>query len=129
MKRQILAPAVLVLGMLSAACSSSPPIASGGGESKAAGGGQSVLVVMTEFKFDPAAVTVQANQPVRLTARNNGSVVHDWWVQLDNVVQAKANPGQSATVEFTPTRPGTYRVLCTEPGHEQAGMVGSLVVR
>ncbi|MFN0070294.1 MAG: cupredoxin domain-containing protein [Chloroflexota bacterium] len=117
------------VGLVSAACSSPAPAASGGAQQSTGGGQQNVLVVMTEFKFDPAAVTAQVNQPVRLTARNSGAVVHDWVVQLDSQVQAKAQPGQSATVEFTVTRPGTYRVVCTEAGHEQAGMVGSLVVR
>lgn len=37
-------------------------------------------------------------------------------------------PGASGTVEFTPAQPGTYAFVCTEAGHEAAGMTGTLVV-
>jgi uncharacterized cupredoxin-like copper-binding protein len=37
-------------------------------------------------------------------------------------------PGQSATFEFTPTTTGTYRIDCLVPGHDPAGMWGTLNV-
>ena len=119
----------LALGVLStSACGASAGTASKGGS--ADGGAQSTLVVMSEFKFDPVNVVIKAGQPTKVTARNSGAVVHDWLVNLDGQqYQAKANPGQTAAVEFIAPKAGTYRVVCTEPGHEQAGMVGQLVVQ
>jgi uncharacterized cupredoxin-like copper-binding protein len=32
-------------------------------------------------------------------------------------------------VRFLADRPGTYRFLCTVPGHADAGMTGTLVIR
>jgi uncharacterized cupredoxin-like copper-binding protein len=94
------------------------------------GGGQHVTVRASEFKFEPANLTATATQPVRITVRNTGVVVHDWVVQgLDQPVHTKAEPGQDATIEFTPTRAGTFRIVCAEPGHEAAGMTGRLVVQ
>jgi uncharacterized cupredoxin-like copper-binding protein len=97
----------------------------------AAGGTQQVTVQATEFRFDPATVTVKAGAPVQLTLRNMGTQVHDWTV--DNLggqkVQVVAQPGQSSNITFTPTQPGTYQVYCDQPGHKDAGMVGQLIVQ
>lgn len=36
--------------------------------------------------------------------------------------------GNTTTISFTPEEPGTYDIVCTVPGHSQAGMTGDLVV-
>jgi uncharacterized cupredoxin-like copper-binding protein len=95
-----------------------------------AAGPRDITVWASEFKFDPANVTARANQPVRATVRNVGTVVHDWVVQgLEQPVETTAEPGQGGAVEFTPTRAGRFRVICAQPGHEAAGMVGQLIVQ
>jgi uncharacterized cupredoxin-like copper-binding protein len=43
-------------------------------------------------------------------------------------VDANARPGQTQRVRFRITDPGTYRIMCTVPGHAESGMVGTLVV-
>jgi azurin len=41
-----------------------------------------------------------------------------------------AGPGETVQVTFTaPSKPGQYPFLCTFPGHYQAGMKGTLVVK
>jgi uncharacterized cupredoxin-like copper-binding protein len=96
----------------------------------ARGGPQQVTVEGSEFKFTPANITVKANQPVQVTLRNSGTVVHDWTVQgLAQPVHVQAQPGQTASAQFTFNRAGTFRIVCVEPGHEPAGMVGQLIVQ
>jgi uncharacterized cupredoxin-like copper-binding protein len=36
---------------------------------------------------------------------------------------------QTSTLDFTPTKPGTYEFFCTVAGHKDAGMVGTLIVK
>lgn len=43
-------------------------------------------------------------------------------------VHAIAAAGEVGTAEFTPTRPGTYEMVCTMTGHKDAGMAGQVVV-
>jgi len=93
------------------------------------GGGGTTVTGNDQYRFDPPNVTVKANQPATVTLRNTGSLAHDWTVQgMSSPVSVKAIGGQTQSVTFTPTQTGTFRVVCVEPGHEQSGMVGQLIV-
>jgi uncharacterized cupredoxin-like copper-binding protein len=110
-----------------------------------------VIVQAGEFKFEPASIELTAGTPVRLTLQNAGTVEHDFSVaEMPMVESAAASTpmaghemggmqavpqlhvaaaiGQRATVEFTPTKAGSYGFFCTVPGHKEAGMAGVLVV-
>jgi uncharacterized cupredoxin-like copper-binding protein len=125
-----LAGAALVLGSLVAAC---------GGPRTA-----NLTVVLTDFAFTPADVTVTAGQDVNLTLTNNGSVDHEW-VLMEAGYQvtvpfsdddephvyweAEAGAGETKSFTFTaPSEPGDYQIVCGIPGHIEAGMVGTLTV-
>ncbi len=103
-----------------------------------------------EFKFAPAKIEVPAGKAIRVTRRNTGSIEHDWSITEMPVANYKPPTasgghemnamgneaqihmavmmGKSATMEFTPTRPGTYQFFCAVQGHKEAGMVGTIVV-
>lgn len=117
----------------------------------AANQAQEVQVETTEFKFLPATIQVQAGKPVKLTLLNKGVIEHDLSVveilltdvkttkdshghEMSNMpIQPKlhvaAVAGKSSVIEFTPTQPGTYQVLCTVAGHKEAGMIAQLIVK
>ncbi len=81
-----------------------------------------------EFGFSPMAITVDQDVPVNLTLVNTGSLVHDLTIpELGFRVVATA--GQLATGGLVPDRPGTFAFQCSIPGHAQAGMTGTLVVK
>ena len=116
-----LASGLTVLGLALTACT-------GGGP--ASGSGQSITVQGSDYKFGPELVTVKANQPAQITFQNTSGQIHDWTVQgLDQSVNALAQAGQTVNIQFTPTKTGTFRVICAQPGHEQLGMVGQLIVQ
>jgi uncharacterized cupredoxin-like copper-binding protein len=111
-----------------------------------------VRVTMTEFGFTPAELAVTAGQPVRLLLTNDGTLEHDLSIMefpmetsssevgagestghvmemtMDPELHMSALAGESATLEFTPTVPGTYEFFCTVAGHREAGMTGTLSV-
>jgi uncharacterized cupredoxin-like copper-binding protein len=57
---------------------------------------------------------------------NNGGIPHD--MRINDQQTPNIDPGESATLEVTFTKPGKYPYLCTIPGHAEAGMKGVLTV-
>lgn len=114
------------LALFSTACGSAQPAAASKDSGQPA---QEITVVGVDMAFQPTAVEAKAGQPVKLTLKNQGVMEHNWQVKLGNeTIVVLARPGQSASKTFTPREAGTYKVICSIPGHEQAGMVGTLVV-
>lgn len=114
---------------------------------------QSLAVTAKEFGFAPAQLTVTSGQPVELSFQNTGAVEHDWSVREIDLtgtpiateatggghmtgdahdapeLHVAAGPGGQGKLTFTPSKAGTYEVLCTVAGHKEAGMVGTLTVK
>src|SRR5690606_611744 len=87
-----------------------------------------ITIVLSDFKFEPAEITVKRGERVRLTLQNKGTVAHDWTVRDLNLASPRVQPGQTATYEFTVDRVGTFTSVCVEAGHEALGMTGRLIV-
>ena len=136
MLRQIGLGALLLAAVALMACSggggaASKPAGGGGAASKPGGAGSTVTVKGTDaMRFDPANLTLPANAPVTITLDDTGTaLVHD--LTIDNIggqrFQVKAQPNGRASGQLTPAA-GTYQFYCSEPGHREAGMVGTLTV-
>jgi Cu+-exporting ATPase len=89
---------------------------------------QRVDVTASGMRFTPAEVTVKAGRWVVVEFTNDDQVVHDWMVEGIPNVDVPARPGQTARLRFVLDEPGEYMVMCSIPGHAEAGMVGMLVV-
>ena len=109
-----------------------------------------VRVLASEFAFSPSTIELKAGQQVTVTFVNNGKVDHDMKSDLPisglkyskadndadeqtenaarNVFDVDFSAGDTSVVTFTPTTAGTYQFFCDEPGHREAGMVGTFVV-
>ena len=137
--RRYLIPLLLLVSLALAACSG------------ASSGPNEIVVKAEALKYSPATIEVTAGQPVKISFQNNDSMDHDFSiVEIPMVMSATAEPmaghdmsgmseepqlhmatlmNQSATLEFTPSKPGTYEFFCTVAGHKEAGMKGTLVVK
>ncbi len=85
------------------------------------------VVVARRFSFEPAVISVQKGDRVRLTLKSadaaHGLAISEYGVDL------RANAGQSATTEFTADKEGTFSFSCSiycGSGHLEMG--GKLVV-
>ncbi|HEX7263456.1 MAG TPA: cupredoxin domain-containing protein [Candidatus Dormibacteraeota bacterium] len=98
----------------------------GGGSGQPSG---SFKVSMTEFKFDPATMTVPSGKVVFYLV-NGGTVSHDFVIRdsAGNNVQASELVSAGDTFVFTVSNlpAGTYTYFCNQTGHEAAGMKGTL---
>lgn len=112
-----------------------------------------ITLIATDIVYDQTALEGQAGRPIRLTLVNEGALEHDFSIMeiphsgevmaeemeqemehdmsemaLEPEVHIVTPSGGSATVEFTPSTPGTYEYYCTVAGHKEAGMAGTLTV-
>jgi uncharacterized cupredoxin-like copper-binding protein len=108
---------------------------------------ETVTLTLNEFQFQPAEITANVGQPIKLVLKNNGTVLHDF-VSTDAMVEvmeehgaehdmagmqtnmhAAIEAGQQSKLEFKAIQPGTYTFYCTIAGHREAGMEGKLIVK
>lgn len=91
-------------------------------------GAPTIEVEATEFAFQPDQLVVDTGEAINLTLINKGTLVHDLSIpELD--VHLVAQPGQTTTTGLEVTEAGEYRMLCTVPGHADAGMIGLITVQ
>jgi len=144
--RRVFLPAVLILlALFAVACNSG----------EGADAVQELELTASDIKFDKTQVEVVAGRPVRLTLHNEGALEHDFSIMHirmseepvaadaasedhmmemehmdeDPELHTAAMPGLDSLLEFTPAEAGEYEFFCAVPGHKEAGMKGTLIVR
>jgi uncharacterized cupredoxin-like copper-binding protein len=118
------APVVL---LLASACAPAAAPAAG-----AALPAEQITVTGTDdFRFNPSTITVKAGQPLEVTFQNGGEILHDFTVQEGQTKPTVITEegGKSGTATVTYAKPGTYKFLCSQPGHDQLGMHGTITVQ
>jgi plastocyanin len=83
----------------------------------------------TEFSFSPSTITVNKGDTVRIVFKNTGEVLHDFSIESLGLKTDLVGPGNSETIEFIPSSSGTFKFICTVPGHMEAGMEGEIIVK
>jgi uncharacterized cupredoxin-like copper-binding protein len=95
--------------------------------------------------FSPSVVVVPAGVKMTFTLRNDDPIDHEWIVGPPEVHEIHRH-GTEAVHEHRPTEvtvpalssrvttitfdePGAYAYICHLPGHEEYGMMGTLLVR
>lgn len=110
--RPFLLPIMFLLVLLPTACGSSDP--------------NHVTIVMEAMQFDAAEVVVQAGQLVTLRIVNKDGYSHALDIdEFDVHLSLAAN--EITEVTFTPNENGRFLIYCGSPGHQEAGMVSTLV--
>ncbi|MEX1071205.1 MAG: cupredoxin domain-containing protein [Anaerolineales bacterium] len=105
---------VLLLAIL-AACSSSPPPLQ-------------VTLVAEDIMWATETINAKVGQSIEITLRNDGALDHNF-VIADLGIDTLLSPGDVEVVPaFSLDQPGTIQYICSIPGHEEAGMVGEIVV-
>jgi uncharacterized cupredoxin-like copper-binding protein len=100
----------------------------------------------SEWGFEPPSIVLTQGEQVRFVLQNDGEILHDFKVRdmpVDSVSSDSSGPlgakegeafvsadsGESGTLEFVPTQPGTYEFYCTIGNHEGRGMRGTITVQ
>ncbi len=85
------------------------------------------LIVASEFAFAPNEIQIRAGETVNIVLDNRGAVYHDLTISGLSFVLT-ADPAGRSSAALTVPEPGRYRFICSVPGHEAAGMSGTLIV-
>jgi plastocyanin len=105
----------------------------GGAASTGGGGGSTVKVSADpsgQLKFTTSQLTAKAGSD-SFDFTNDAPISHNFTIESSGGQQVAATPtfsGGSKSVTAT-LKPGTYKFLCTVPGHAAAGMEGTLTVK
>ncbi|HST55641.1 MAG TPA: plastocyanin/azurin family copper-binding protein [Solirubrobacteraceae bacterium] len=120
------APATTATTSSTPAATSSTPAASGSSSSKA----QLIKLAADpggQLKYDTTSLTAKAGK-VTIEFTNASPVPHDVSVSGNGVSGATPQfSGGSKSLSLN-LKAGTYKFFCSVPGHEQAGMQGTLTV-
>jgi uncharacterized cupredoxin-like copper-binding protein len=92
---------------------------------------QATVTGTDDFRFNLSTITVKAGQPLEVTFQNGGEILHDFTAQqgLAKPVTVLEDGGKSGATTVTYDKPGTYKFFCSQPGHDELGMHGTIIVR
>jgi uncharacterized cupredoxin-like copper-binding protein len=110
---------------------------------------RTIQVLMSDdMKFTPAAINVKRGETIQFVVRNAGRIRHEMvlgsmaelkehaelmrkmpGMEHDDLNQVTLAPGKSAELVWQFTKAGTVDFACLEPGHFEAGMMGTVSVK
>jgi uncharacterized cupredoxin-like copper-binding protein len=122
-----------------------PTDAPGGGAQP----GATIDLALQDIAYSETEIEATAGQAITIRMTNEGVLPHDFVIDEIDVADLELsgdateqgveadNPdigvhlqsGQSGDVTFTPQQAGEYTFYCSVPGHREAGMEGTLIVR
>ncbi len=82
----------------------------------------------SEFKFNPASISVTKGDRVKVTFKNVGKAGHNFVIGDLGVSTSIIPGGSTDTVEFTADKSGTFAFFCSVPGHRAGGMEGHISI-
>jgi outer membrane protein assembly factor BamB len=80
-----------------------------------------------EFSFKLSAKSIAKPSRVKFNFKNVGHVLHNF--KINGKKTANIQPGGKSSITVAFKKKGTFRYICTEPGHAAAGMKGVFTVR
>ncbi len=112
--------AVLLLAVSLSGCRSEP-----------LGPPRAVALKVTEFAITPGEISAQVGERISFRVSNKGVLEHNVSIQDpsgEEVALLTLLPKQHGTLQIEPSRAGEWKIICTLPGHEMAGMTATLTV-
>ena len=116
LQKQAAFPKLLIaLAIVLAACSSTPATLK-------------VTLVAEDIVWNMTEIHAKVGQPIEITVRNDGALDHNLVIS-ELGVDILLSPGDIEVLPvFTIDQPGSTKYICNIPGHEEAGMVGEIII-
>lgn len=81
-----------------------------------------------ELTFSPTTLHADEGKSIELVVHNNGTTPHTFTVHALSLNTGPLQPDQYASLKFRATTPGSFEIMCDQPGHYDAGMKATLEV-
>ena len=100
------------------------------------------------MRFSPTTLSIKQGETVRFIVRNDGKLLHEMVLgtheelakhaelmrkfpdmEHDEPHMVHVQPGRTESMVWRFNRPGEFRFACLVPGHYEAGMTGTIIVR
>ncbi len=88
--------------------------------------GAPVPVALTEFAINPGGFTVSKGGSLAIT--NDGTQIHNLAIEGTSLKSTDLTGGGVENLDLSTLTPGPYEVMCSIPGHKEAGMKTTLTV-
>jgi len=89
---------------------------------------KSFTVTEHSFAIDPATITVNKGDSVKITVISN-DIGHNFCIESYGICSNTVSSGQSTILNFVANQTGTFAYYCSIDGHRNLGMVGQLIVQ
>lgn len=86
-----------------------------------------VTLIGIDMEWNLQTIEAKVNQPIEITVRNDGALDHNLVIE-ELGVDILLSPGDIEVVEFSVDHVTTMSYICSIPGHEEAGMIGEIVI-
>jgi len=94
-------------------------------------------IKLDSYSITPDSITIKVNEPVTLKVSNAATFIpHNLVIKSPDagiLIKVDVRAGKSEKVSFTPTRTGSYEMICDKSppigkSHREKGMHGKLIV-
>jgi uncharacterized cupredoxin-like copper-binding protein len=121
---------LLALAICFAACGGDDEGENEGENAEASAPAMTIEIVETDFKLDPATVSLEQPGTYTFRAVNQGETTHALEIEGQGLEEETEDiePGQSADLTVEITEPGEYEMYCPVGNHREMGMVGTVEV-
>jgi plastocyanin len=108
--------------------STAPESSTSASASAPTGATKEFTVSGSNFKFEPATLTVNKGDTVKITFKNSGGM-HNLMIDEFKANTKTIQSGQEDTITFTADKTGQFEYYCGVGNHRQMGMKGTLTVQ
>lgn len=88
-----------------------------------------MIIVATDFKFDPATISLVEGEKVEITFKNQGKNPHDFIIEGTDISTKVVSPGEEEVISFVAPKTGSYETFCNVGSHRALGMEGKVEVK
>ena len=124
-------PAIVTLGVLAlvaAACDGGGGTSAAAGE-QAAGAPTTIEVMLSDFEISPSTIPVPVGAPLSFSVMNMGQTAHTFALDADGTTYdtGRIDVGATVSLDVPALAAGSFDAYCSVPGHEDLGMVATVV--